>query len=479
MTRHFFFAVLVVFMMDTAAPANRNVVLLISDNQNQDDCGCYGNPVIKTPHIDSLARDGVRFRDAFATTASCGPSRAVIYSGLQTHSNGQYGHGHGIHTFRLAPKVKTVFALLVDRGYQTALLGKQHTTHPESYPFTFNPKVSGRDVKQLAELAAEFIRHAGEAPFFLTIGFSDPHPTSIERPGWGIKRNDAGVPEVSYSQEEVIVPSYLPDQVEVREGLAGYYQQISRLDHGVGLILDLLERTGATKDTLVIFTSDHGSSEPGAMANHYEPGIRVPFIVRRPTDSAGGKVSDAMVTLADITPTILDWTNTPRPGYALHGRSILSVLDNQQQGWDQVILSHVCHEVTQYYPMRTIRNRRYKLIWNIDWRSEYPLPIDTLRRATWTEAIRRRDAKIGKRSIKKFLFRDQVELYDLENDPDELVNLADDAKYQRTRDELSKRLIAWLEKTEDPWLVRHRLPLFGEPESVSSRQANIDLLESR
>ncbi len=474
MSRFILSSVLLALIPTASASANRNVVLLISDNQNQDDCGCYGNPVIQTPSIDRLAREGILFREAFATTASCGPSRAVIYSGLQTHANGQYGHGHGIHTFRLSPKVQTVFALLKDHGYHTALLGKQHTTHPESYPFTFDRKVSGRDVRRLAEVAGEFIQQAGDEPFFLTIGYSDPHPTSIERPGWGIKRQDAEVPIVTYSQDEVIVPSYLPDRGEVREGLAGYYQEISRLDHGVGLILDLLEATGRAKDTLVIFTSDHGSSEPGAMANHYEPGIRVPFIVRQPAVAAG-KTRRAMVTLADITPTILDWTQAPGPKYPLHGRSLLAVLDGQDHaGWDEVFLSHVCHEVTQYYPMRTLRDRRYKLIWNVDWRSEYPLPIDTLRRATWTETVRRGDPTIGKRSIKKFLFRDQVELYDLQADPDEIVNLADSTAHQKTREELSQRLVQWLETTDDPWLVRHRLPMPGEPESISSRQAIID-----
>ena len=120
--------------------AARNVVLLISDNQNQEDCGCYGNAVVQTPHIDQLAKEGVRFLDAFATTASCGPSRAVIYTGVQTHRNGQYGHGHGYHTFGLAPKTETVFATLNAMGYHTALLGKQHTTPAKAYPLTFDPK---------------------------------------------------------------------------------------------------------------------------------------------------------------------------------------------------------------------------------------------------------------------------------------------------------------------------------------------------
>jgi N-sulfoglucosamine sulfohydrolase len=464
----------VVLISIDVAMAQRNVVLLVSDNQNKSDCGCYGNQIVQTPNIDRLARQGVRFLDAFATTASCGPSRAVIYSGLQTHSNGQYGHGHGIHTFRLSPNVQTVFALLGENGYHTTLLGKQHTTHAESYPYTFNTTVSGRDITRITEFARQFIEEAADEPFFLVIGYSDPHPTSRERPGWGIVRHDASVPVVPYDPAELVVPDYLPDRPEVREGLAGYYQQISRLDHGIGQILDLLRQAKKEQETLVIFTSDHGSSEPGAMANHYEPGVQVPLIVKHPQLSQPGTTSRALVTLADITPTILEWTGTKLPKTALHGRSVLPILeDPNPAGWDEVYLSHVCHEVTMYYPMRTYRNRRYKLIWNLNWRSEYPLPIDTLQRATWTEAIRRGDPFIGRRSINKYLFRDAIELYDLQSDPDEIKNLADDPAHAQLRKVLSERLQRWMEQTQDPWLVRHRLPMPGDPESSDSRQTQL------
>lgn len=451
--------------------ANRNVVLMISDNQNRDDCGCYGNPVIKTPRIDALAREGVRFADAFATTASCGPSRAVIYSGLQTHSNGQYGHGHGIHTYRLSPHVQTVFRLLGDNGYETALLGKRHTTPDEAYPFTFEKNVSGRDITGITRLAREFIEQSGDKPFFLAIGYSDPHPTSRQRPGWSVLERFQVTDLVGYSPGDVIVPRYLHDQPEVREGLTGYYEQITQMDHGVGQVLDVIRESGKEDETLVIFTSDHGSSEPGAMGNHYEPGIQVPFVVRCPGIGAAGSTNKALVTLADITPTVLDWTGTKTPAHGLHGKSILPVLDDPDGGgFDEVVLTHVCHEVTMYYPMRTIRNRRYKLIWNVNWRSEYPLPIDTLQRATWQESLRRGDGKIGKRTIDRFLFRDQIELYDLENDPDELKNLADDEKHHDVRRKLTEKMLSWLRETNDPWLERHRPTMPGEPISRSTMQ---------
>lgn len=458
-----------------AAGEQKNVLLLVSDNQNWNDLGCYGNRVIQTPNLDQLASHGTRFEYGFATTASCGPSRAVLYTGLLTHSNGQYGHGHGLHTFRLMPNVRTIFQILSEHGYRTALLGKQHTTPDESYPFTFNPSLNSRDVMGIAKAGDEFIRQSDTQPFFLVIGYGDPHPTSRERPGWGIRRDYPDITPVTYDPKRVDVPSYLPDRPEVREGLAGYYQQISRMDAGVGAILKSLQDSGKADETLVLFTSDHGSSEPGAMSNHYEPGIRVPFIVRRPGSTRSGFTNNALVTLADIVPTVLEWTGVEGPEYELDGKSVLSILDDDAPpGWDEVVLSHVCHEVTMYYPMRTIRNRRYKLIWNLNWKSEYPLPIDTLNRATWQETIRRKEPNIGPRSVKNYLYRDEIELYDLQEDPDEIHNLADRPDHAQLRRQLSQRLLQRLEASHDPWLERHRLPIPGDPSGSSSRQTEFD-----
>ncbi len=454
--RTFLVAVFLAFVSARVEAGPKNVLLLVSDNQNQADCGCYGNPVVQTPHIDRLASQGVRFTEAFATTASCGPSRAVIYTGLYTHANGQYGHGHGAHTFHLRPGVRTVFQMLKEAGYHTALLGKQHVGPAEQYPFTFNPKVDSRDVIALAEAGGRFIRESGDDPFFLTIGYHDPHPTS--RSGWGILKDYPGVTPVTYDPVDVIVPPWLPDQPEVREGLAGYYQQITRMDQGVGRILELLEESGRADETLVIFTSDHGSSEPGAMANHYEPGVRVPLILRTPHLKSPGSTNAGMISFVDLTPTLLDWCGV-KPRKPLHGRSFLSILDDSHSaGRDEVFLDHCFHEVTMNYPIRTLRNRRYKLIWNIAWRLEFPHPIDTLQRATWQRVVERGDEFLGKRRVEDFLFRDEYELYDLEADPDELVNLAADPDHIAIRREMATRIDHLCRSTDDPWMERHTLP---------------------
>ena len=432
----------------------KNVLLLISDNQTWHDCGCYGNPVVQTPHIDQLAADGVRFEHAFATTASCGPSRAVIYSGLLTHSNGQYAHPHREHNQQLRPEVTTVFQMLKSNGYRTGLIGKDHIKPLEKYPIDFKPRIQSRDVIKMAASADEFLAE-GDEPFFLVMSFHDPHPTSLDGTGWGITKSSRGYDPVNYDPAKVVVPGFLPDTPEVRESIAGYYQQITRMDHGVGLALDSLKKAGKADDTLVIFIADHGTSEPGAMGTHYEPGVRVPFVVRQPGGPKGA-VNPALVAFTDITPTILDWTDSKFDDYPLQGRSILPVIAQPTTpDWDYAFLSHVGHDVFAYYPMRTIRGQRYKLIWNVTWQAEYPLPIDTFQRRLWAGIRARGEEKLGPRTVEQYLHRPILELYDLREDPWETQNLAEDPAHAETRQDLVDRLMQHLEKTSDPWIRKY------------------------
>ncbi len=181
----------------SAAAANQNILLIITDNQNWFDVGCYGNKVVQTPHMDQLAAEGVRFRQAFATVASCSASRAVIYSGVLTHRNGQYAHTPGEHNQRLRPDITTVFEKLKQHGYRTALIGKQHIGPPEKYPLDFttalNPKgvtthaAATKDVTGLGKACDELITSSKEQPFFLTLALGDPHPNSLDGVAWGVE----------------------------------------------------------------------------------------------------------------------------------------------------------------------------------------------------------------------------------------------------------------------------------------------------
>lgn len=455
MKRRLVLALLALVPLLAPSEENRNILFLISDNHTWTDLGCYGHPLVQTPNLDRLAAEGVRFEQAFATTASCGPSRAVMYTGLLTHSNGQYAHPHREHNQQLREDVTTVFAILKEAGYRTGLVGKDHIKPLEKYPIDFKPRVRSRDVSVMAKEAETFLTETTD-PFLLVVSFHDPHPISIDGAGWGVPEGTGGYKPVDYSPDEVPVPPFLPDTPEVREGIAGYYQQISRMDHGVGLVLDALKRSGHEEETLVIFISDHGTSEPGAMGTHYEPGVRVPFLVRQPGLKEPASSNQALVAFTDITPTMLDWAGVTFDEYPLHGHSLLPVLgDPEPQGWDEVLLSHVGHDIFAYYPMRTLRHRRYKLIWNVTPGVEYPLPIDTVQRRTWVDLRKRGDEKMGGRLVEDYLHRPRLELYDLETDPWETNNLAADPAHSGTLDEMVKRLYQRLEKQKDPWIRKY------------------------
>lgn len=441
----------------SAAAKPGNIVLVVSDNQNWFDLGCCGNPVVKTPHLDALAAEGTRFRQAFATVASCSASRAVIYTGLLTHRNGQYAHTPAEHNQRLRDDVTTVFERLAEAGYRNALIGKTHVAPMEKYPLHFDSKAGSKDVLAMAREAEAFLAQADPRPFFLAYCLGDPHPNGREGVAWGVPpKQSPGYVPVVYDPAEVTVPGFLPDTREVREQLAGYLAQISRADHGAGLLFEALRRRGLWEETLVLFLSDHGTSEPGAMGTQYEPGVHAPLIIRAP-GVKGGIASEALVAFTDLTPTMLDWAGIADPAKGTHGRSLLSVLgETNPAGWDEVVLSHVAHEIYSYYPMRTLRERRYKLIWNLTWGAEFPVPVDTFQRRLWAGIRERGETKIGPRTVERFLHRPKLELYDLESDPWELENLAAKPEHAARVKAMSARLVKRLEETEDPWLVKYR-----------------------
>jgi N-sulfoglucosamine sulfohydrolase len=180
--------------------------------------------------------------------------------------------------------------------------------------------------------------------------------------------------------------------------------------------------------------------------------------VRKPGLENQGLTNQALVAFTDITPTILDWTGTSFADYPLHGRSFLPILDEENpEGWDRALLSHVGHDVFAHYPMRTLRGKRYKLIWNILWRAEYPLPIDTVQRRTWVNNRASGSKLLGQRTIDAFLHRPQLEFYDLQSDPWELNNLAGSTEpaIAEIRDGMIADLVKRLEDQQDPWMRKY------------------------
>ncbi len=438
------------------ASRQRNVLLLISDDQGLDQCGCYGNRTIQTPNLDELAAGGVRFTNAFSTVASCSASRSVILTGLFNHANAQYGHEHAYHHFRVFDWVQSLPVLLKSNGYAIGVIGKLHVGPPESFSFDFvapgRELWGNRNVYQMAKRAGEFFNQSREKPFFLLIGYSDPHRAEK---GFANDRDYPGIKRITYSPSDAAVPYFLPDCPEVRGELAEQYQAVSRMDQGVGLVVEELRKAGRYDDTLIIYISDNGIPFPGAKTTLYDPGVHLPMIVCSPTLSAKGVANDAMVSYADITPSILDWTKTPPPDYPLHGRSFLGILGEvaPPKGWDRVFLSHTFHEITMYYPTRGIRTRRFKYLNNLFPELEFPPASDLYASESWQAILRREDGMMGKRSVKAYLHRDREELYDLRKDPCELKNLAGDSSYTATLEEMRRELLDFRRRTKDPWLI--------------------------
>src|SRR5258708_6361720 len=241
------------------------------------------------------------------------------------------GLGHGGQNFSLLDGGKTLPWMLKRAGFATALVGKKHVKPDALLPYDawLAPEQPGiRDVAFMAHEAGRWIKAQGDAPFFLTMGYSDPHRDSVN---FGNTRDWPGVKRETYAPSDVLIPAHLPDLPGVRADLAQYYESVSRLDSGVGILLHELQASGHQDDTLVIYLSDNGRPFPGAKDNLYEPGLHLPLIIRSPEQRKRGVRNGALVSWIDVAPTILDWAGVSLPKnyfYApLPGSSLLPVLE--------------------------------------------------------------------------------------------------------------------------------------------------------
>ncbi|KAJ5925262.1 Alkaline phosphatase-like alpha/beta/alpha [Penicillium verhagenii] len=438
---------------------HRNILLMVADDLGKQ-LGCYGNKKIQTPSLDQLAAEGSRFDQAFTSTASCSASRSVIYTGLHTHQNGQYGLHNGRHHFTTHDHVETAPALLSKHGYTTGLVGKVHVGPSSVYPWDMRAESDSRDVASVADQATAFFESSksDDKPFFLTIGFIDPH-RDWTRSGFGNDgQYDPRVKNIDYTAEDVEIPPFVNDLPKVRYEFAEYYKAISRLDQGVGMVLQALKESGLSEDTLVLFVSDNGPPFINSKTTLYDAGVCLPMIMKCP-GSMAGVVNPNMISYVDILPTLLDWAQHPNPKHpARLGRSFLPILAEKSQldGWNEVFGSHTFHEITNYWPTRFMRNRRFKYHRNIAWRLDFPFAADIYGSLTWEEIRNSENSPkmIGPRPLKDYFFRPAEELYDIQADADEVHNLAKDPEYAQVLEEMRTAMEKWQGRSEDAWLYR-------------------------
>lgn len=453
-----------------------NIVLIVSDDHGREAVGCYGNKVVGTPNIDQLAAEGTRFSNAFSTVASCSPSRAALLTGMQSHSNGMYGLEHQEHHFSSFDNILSLPVILEKAGYRTARIGKFHVAPERVFHFqkvlheggVNSPASIGRSPVEMADVCQPFINVSPGQPFFLYFATDDPHRSNSVLPNGhpffdGSKPNAFGnrpqgypnVVKTVFTPEEVYVPPYLPDNRQTREELAQYYQAINRLDQGVGRLIQHLKASGKYDETLIIYLSDNGAPFPGAKTTLYDPGIRLPCIIKLPNAKKRNFVNNAMISWIDLAPTILDIAGASFNVSQFQGRSFKDIIEQDTApGWDEVYASHSLHEITMYYPMRVLRERRFKLIYNIAWKLEFPMALDLYQSYTWQSILKSKSKMLGKRAVASYLHRPKFELYDLQSDPNELKNLATLPAYSHELKRMQQKLRQYQEKTRDMWVSK-------------------------
>jgi len=451
--------------LSTLQPARPNVVLIVSHGHGSGDLGCYGNPSIKTPNLDKLAAEGIRLTNGYATVSSGSASQSVILTGLYNHSTGQYGQSNGQNHFSVFPEIKSLPSYLKNIGYKTAVIGAFPLALDNSFPFdtVLDVAANARNTYQMAERCKPILSRSQKKNFFLYFCLADPsrsngaseETASIVNSFGNRNQGYEGIIPTYYKPAKIEVTRYLPDSPGCRKELVQYAQAVSRIDLGIGRLFELLKNTDNWDNTLIIYISDSGIAFPGAQTTLYEPGIHLPCIIKLPFDKPLVNICDAMVSWADIAPTILDFCQALPAEYPFHGLSFKEALTHEHpNGWEEIYASHTFHDITMYYPMRMAMNRRYKLIWNIAWQLPFPISNELLNSATWQEALRSGTEFYGKRNMKDLLQKSEFELYDLLNDPDEIKNLASNPEYAGIMKDLKARLKGFQVKTSDPWITK-------------------------
>ncbi|MCP5117507.1 MAG: sulfatase [bacterium] len=435
-----------------AAPLN---VLFITADDLGLQLSTYGETLIQTPHLDKFAAGGVQFEVAYVAQASCSPSRSAMFTGLHTHSTGQYGlTGAGL---ALHPELHdaTIPNILTKAGYRTGILGKLHVAPEESFAFDYRPEgLNTRRVRDVAAKADEFLSAPGDEPFFLMVNYSAPHAfrRPEDRRKWYFPPQVDGLPENPLPpSEKTIFAAQQTDSEEQRIRTAGYYNAVERLDDGIGMLMDLMEKRGHTGDTLIIFIGDHGPPFCRGKTTTYEFGLRVPFMVQWPGVSQPMK-SKAMVSTIDILPTILDATGVAIPE-GLHGKSLRGVLSDANAPWREYLVAEFhFHGRRPFYPRRAIRDQRYKLIHNLRAGELKPSPTIDADPAYQIVQEARFDGTDARRAFETFMDPPEFELYDLEADPIEFHNLAGQPEHAAAEARLKQALLEYRQQTNDPFL---------------------------
>ena len=391
-----------------------------------------------------------------------------ILTGLYPHQNGQIGLA--TWNFRMYREdTPNIPRSLKAAGYRTGIIGKLHVNPEEAFPFDMHEIPSANFArKNLGDYAkyAEAYFNADDRPFFLSVNYPDAH-------GPWLKQVD-GLPKEPLEPGDVKALDYFGiDPPPMREAIANHYNCMSRLDSLIGDLLASLERSGKADNTLVIYFGDHGADFLRGKRTSYEGGVRVPLIVRWPNRAKAGQVREELVSTVDLMPTLLAIAQA-EPVSGLPGRSLMPLLCDESTEWREYLFTefHTHATGTNFYPQRTVRNDRYKLIENLMPGQVNPGYEFTNGRFEGVLAAIEAAPDTVRDAYHRMQKPPRFELYDLRSDPHEFRNLADSAAHRAVFEDLKQRLAAWREQTRDPLLDSANLErLTAEVNSIESKKA--------
>ena len=435
-------------MTSPVHPPGKPNILLITSEDNGPQLSCYGDRYVKTPRLDKLAAEGIRFTNAYVTQAGCSPSRSSIFTGVHPHQNGQIGLAtHFLRMYR--EDIPNIFRSFKSAGYRTGVIGKIHVNPESSFPLDYHEKLggfSGRDIKMEA-LEAEKIINQSDKPFMLMVNYKDAHAPFIKQ--------YKGLPAHPLEPEEIKpLPQIGLNSPGLREETANYYNCMMRLDKGIGLLMDTLDRCGKRENTLVVYLGDHGADFTRGKRTCYEGGLKIPLIIRWPQMIKPGQVRNELVSTIDFFPTFLDAAGI-RPPVELPGLLLQRLFNGRPKEWRQYLFAEYhLHSGHNFYPQRCVRNNSFKLILNLldgEVNPGYEFTMDKKSPPDIKQALQKADANIrGAYAINRI--SPMYELYDLKNDPHEFNNLVDRPGHKEVLERLKEVLQQWRVKTHDPLL---------------------------
>lgn len=426
----------------TWAEERPNIIWVVAEDQSRH-YGCYGEPLVHTPHIDRLAEEGVKFTNAMVTAPVCSTARSALATGMYQTSIGAHHHrsGRGTEKIVLPEHVKLIAEYFQDAGYYTCLGSSGHLEVP----------LKGKQVGRLGKSDYNFEWDEGvyDAPEWSGRAEGQPFFAQVMISG-GKARNQArvheGIPHVE--TEAVKLPPYYPDHPVVREDWAAYLDTFSLMDLYVGQLMERLEAEGIANNTIIFFLTDHGVSHARGKQFCYDEGIMVPLIMWGPGRVDAGTVRDDLVAHIDIAATSMDFAGIEVPEY-LESRSLVG--DGYEPREYVVSARDRCDET--YDRIRSVRTGNLKYI-----RNGYPgrphlQPCAYKDKKEIYEAIREwgEEGRLSEMQAALLLAPERAgeELYDLENDPWELTNLVDDPDYKKELRKMRKILDGWIEETGD------------------------------